>query len=238
MVTKGVNAESAPTRRRATSAAAKEARRRQLLAAAVALFSERPYGDVTMAAVARRAGVAKGTTYLYFRTKEELFLALYRERLESWLDELRTELLACGGPVSPESFAATLRRTLEARPTLARLMALLHLVLEQNLELETAVDFKRWLGGQFHGLGGALESVLGEEAAGSSRRREDLLVPGNGARLLLRVNALVVGLHQMAHPVGAVAEALESDDLRPLRTEFGPELEQSVVCLLRGWPAP
>lgn len=222
---------SSTRQRRATTDAAKEARRRQILEAASELFAEHRFADVTMAAVARRAGVAKGTTYLYVRTKEELFLGLYRQRLDEWFacleDALDGAVVETGadaeGSVSIEAFAAVLRRTLEERPILTRLLALLHLVLEQNLELETAVDFKRWLAGRIREMGGHWERRLG------------CLAPGDGPRLLFRINALTVGLHQMAHPTGAVAEALELDDLRPLKTPFGPELEQTVICLLRGW---
>ena len=41
-----------------------------------------------MREVARRAGVAAGTTYLYFPTKESLFAALYARRLNEMLSEI------------------------------------------------------------------------------------------------------------------------------------------------------
>ena len=52
-----------------------EARMPQILAAAIEEFAERGYAGARMAAVARRAGIAKGLIYHYFPSKAELFQA-------------------------------------------------------------------------------------------------------------------------------------------------------------------
>lgn len=54
---------------------AKQRRRAEILACAARVFAERGYPGTDMQAVADAAGVAKGTLYLYFASKEELFLA-------------------------------------------------------------------------------------------------------------------------------------------------------------------
>jgi len=56
------------------------ARREQIIAAALACFARAGYHATTMADVATQAGVSKGTPYLYFESKEALFLALH----EAW----------------------------------------------------------------------------------------------------------------------------------------------------------
>jgi AcrR family transcriptional regulator len=57
------------------------ARREAILAAALDEFSARGYEAARLADVAKRAGVAKGTIYLYFRDKESLFQELIRTAL-------------------------------------------------------------------------------------------------------------------------------------------------------------
>ncbi|MCX7945758.1 MAG: TetR/AcrR family transcriptional regulator [Hydrogenophilus sp.] len=69
-----------PRRRR------KEARPQELLAAAVSLFVERGYAATHLADVARRAGVAKGTIYRYYRDKLDLFTAVIRHHIAPLLD--------------------------------------------------------------------------------------------------------------------------------------------------------
>lgn len=59
----------------------KDARPQELLAAALDLFVERGYAATRLEDVAARAGVSKGTLYLYFANKEELFKAVVRENV-------------------------------------------------------------------------------------------------------------------------------------------------------------
>ena len=65
----------------------KEARPQELLAAALDLFVERGFASTRLEDVAKRAGVSKGTLYLYFTNKEELFKAVVRENIIPTIDE-------------------------------------------------------------------------------------------------------------------------------------------------------
>jgi TetR/AcrR family transcriptional regulator len=72
----------------------KEARPGELLDAALDLFVEKGFAATRAEEVAARAGVSKGTLFLYFPTKEELFKAVVREnisgRFKEWNDEFQT----------------------------------------------------------------------------------------------------------------------------------------------------
>lgn len=80
------------TLQRARNDHAKLGRRRQLLDAAAARFDAAGYAATTMAEVATAAGLAKGTTYLYFRSKEALFLELLLEELGAWVEVAAAEV--------------------------------------------------------------------------------------------------------------------------------------------------
>ena len=67
----------------------KDARPNEITASALELFVERGYAATRLEDVAARAGVSKGTLYLYFTNKEELFKAVVREGLVSPLAEAR-----------------------------------------------------------------------------------------------------------------------------------------------------
>lgn len=54
-------------------------KRRDILAAATQLFAARPYHEVRLDDVAAAARVGKGTLYIYFSSKEELYLSLVRD---------------------------------------------------------------------------------------------------------------------------------------------------------------
>lgn len=76
----------------------KEARPEEITAAALELFSERGYAATRLEDVAARAGVSKGTLYLYFANKEELFKAVLREGFISPLAEMRDTVQRYEGP--------------------------------------------------------------------------------------------------------------------------------------------
>ena len=65
----------------------KEARPQELLDAALQLFVEKGFAATRMDEVAQRAGVSKGTLYLYYPSKEELFKAVVRHNLSSLIAE-------------------------------------------------------------------------------------------------------------------------------------------------------
>ena len=76
----------------------KEARPAELLAAALDLFVEKGYAGTRLEDVAARAGVSKGTLYLYFENKEELFKAVVRENIVTQLAEAAQEAQHYDGP--------------------------------------------------------------------------------------------------------------------------------------------
>lgn len=72
----------------------KQARPNELLEAALDLFVEKGYAATKVEAVAARAGVSKGTLFLYFPSKADLFNAVVREnigiRFKQWNQEFET----------------------------------------------------------------------------------------------------------------------------------------------------
>ena len=74
-------AEVMPRQRR------KEARPQELLDAALTLFVEKGFAATRIDEVARHAGVSKGTLYLYYPSKEDLFKAVVRRNLSSLIAE-------------------------------------------------------------------------------------------------------------------------------------------------------
>src|SRR5438094_8927772 len=59
----------------------KNARPEEIISAALEVFADRGFAATKLEDVARRAGVTKGTIYLYFENKEALFKALVRETI-------------------------------------------------------------------------------------------------------------------------------------------------------------
>ena len=75
----------------------KEARPQEILEAALAVFAEKGFSAARMEDISRRAGVTKGTIYLYFESKEALFKALVRESLTPTITAVIERALAYQG---------------------------------------------------------------------------------------------------------------------------------------------
>ena len=113
-------------------------------------------------------------------------------------------------------------QSLEARPGLTRLLAILHTILEQNIDLDSALAFKYFLLEHFERTGLLLESCL------------PFLSAGKGASLLLQSHALVIGLWHLSDPAPIVQQALQKPELRMFEVRFAPEFSTALQALLYG----
>lgn len=210
-------------RQNAMTEADKQRRRRVLLDAAHRLFRERrdlpPVSDIAAA-----AGLAKGTVYLYFKSKEEIFVAL----LEDDFGKLFAALAAIIGslPPAPDAaaarFAADFTKMVLALDNLLPLASLTNGVLEQNLPIEAMRRFKVILASGLISGGAQLQQLFPS------------LASGQGATLLLQTYALTLGLWQALDYPDLLRKLLEEPALKPLDRHFPAELEGAVRGLWRG----
>ncbi len=213
-------------KRRAISDKQKQQRRQHILDITRQMFRDTAYEAVNIAQVAKQAGMAKGTVYLYFNTKEALFLALQAQAFTAWfddvdsrLDAIRREQRVC----SAAALARLLADALERHPPLVRLIAILHTILEQNIDAATALAFKQMLFERVTRTGALLEACL------------PVLETGQGRRLLLHIHALVIGLQHLAAPAPIVQQVLaEQPDLQMFAVDFRTEFLTTLTTLLKG----
>ena len=79
----------------------KDARPHEILDAALAVFAEKGFAAARLEQIAARAGVAKGTIYLYFDSKEAVFRALIKDRLVSRIGGFAGLAHEYHGPAAP-----------------------------------------------------------------------------------------------------------------------------------------
>ncbi|HYF61673.1 MAG TPA: TetR family transcriptional regulator [Herpetosiphonaceae bacterium] len=211
------------SKRRAMRDDQKQERRQAILDIAWDLFQRTAYNDIAITSVAEQAGLAKGTIYLYFKTKEELFLAVQRQQFEAWFADLDRRLEAAQGGDDIPALAGLMCAALEARPGMTRLMAILHTVLERNIDFATALDFKQMLHARLLRSGALLEGCL------------PWLDAGDGARLLMQAHALVIGLRHVADAAPVVREVLAATDMAIFEVEFAPAFASTLRALIYGF---
>lgn len=198
-------------------------RRASLLDAAQRLFHD--CGTLpTVRDIAKAAGMAKGAVYLWFRTKEEIFVALLDANFGTLIRRLLPviESLDPAPALAVGGFAAKYPRLLVEIPGILPLMSMHNSFFRENLPVEALSIFNRNLGAGFSAAGKLLERRIGS------------LRPGQGNDLLFRTWALTVGLWQMMELPEPLREILDDPAFSVLHRQFRTELEIAVTQLWKG----
>jgi TetR/AcrR family fatty acid metabolism transcriptional regulator len=95
----------------------------QIIEAAVRVFARNGYYNSRVSDIAREAGVASGTIYLYFKTKDEILVTLFREKMAAWVASVRDEIAGEPDPVAKIRRLVALHfSVLEKDPALAEVV--------------------------------------------------------------------------------------------------------------------
>ncbi len=199
----------------------KEQRRHAILDAAERLLLLYPDRVASMDEVAADAGLAKGTVYLYFGSKEELLLAVHERHIEAFFDALEV-LLAREAPVSiDDTIALTRKHMVEVRgflPLASRCFGLMEKSIPPQAALAFKVRIANWL----------------QRAAVGVERHFPALAPGDGVTLLMHSYALIIGLWQMLHPIPALAQMFDRPELALIQRDYAAELDSALRALWAG----
>ncbi len=208
--------------KRARNHTQKENRREAIMDAALELFAAENYYDISMNRVAKAAHLAKGTLYLYFETKEELFLAVYSDLFSRFFDELNEALDGMEQSSAAEMASFTAGFMVD-RPLLMRLMTLSHSVLENNTKAEAVIEFKKMTLFNVARTGGNLERLL------------PFLNQGDGPAVVLVINGLILGAQQLTDPSPNVKAILaKHPELSPFQLETKSFLTHLILMHLEG----
>ena len=141
----------------------------QIIEAAVRVFARKGYYNSRVSDIAREAGIAAGTIYLYFKTKEDILVTLFREKMADVRGVRCAEPSPTSRTPSPRS-AGSWRCTssmLEENPELAEVV---------QVELRQGQKFFRGASSQEVAAYFALIGSVLEEGVGQGRFRADLPV--------------------------------------------------------------
>ena len=120
------------------------ARRAEIIDACEELYRDVPFKDITVGMIAERTTFTRASVYNYFKTKEEIFLALLQREYELWNASLATVLE--GSALDAAGFAEALASSLDGRWQLLKILSMNHYDLEGSVRHDPLVAFKREYG--------------------------------------------------------------------------------------------
>lgn len=95
----------------------------QIIDAAIRVFARSGYYNSRVSDIAREAGIAAGTIYLYFKTKDEILVTLFRVKMAQWVAFVRREIAGESNAIAKlEKLVALHFRVLEENPELAEVV--------------------------------------------------------------------------------------------------------------------
>ena len=118
-----------------------EARKDEILNACAALYETKGFNEITIKDIGAETTLTRTGIYLYFQTKEEIFLALLAKEYDGWVAEMQA-VMANQEQMSREELAAVLARTLTDHPRLLRLLSMNLYEMEANSRPERLTAFK------------------------------------------------------------------------------------------------
>src|SRR5437868_10928140 len=151
-------------------------KRARILDAAVKVFAERGYFSSTVAEIARAAGVADGTIYLYFKSKDDLLFELFDEKMTQLIGDAKAALAQeQDAPSRLKRFIRLHFSLVEKNPDLASVLVV---ELRQSAQLLKAADRQR--------LGSAYLELIGQVVREGQERGElaPTVSPGTAKRAI------------------------------------------------------
>ncbi len=201
----------------------KAARRTAILQAANRLFAVGDGNLPTAAEIASATGLAKGTVYLYFQTKEEIFAALLLQKWVGVMDESQALLQTTKGTRATKvsAFLTALVAYLENQPEILRLDALGYGVLERNMSRDVLTAHKTEFITRLEMTGTVIDGAL-------------RIAEGRGIQLLMRTYALTRGLWQSYQHTEETLSAGVVVSQRLVANSFSVELREALTEYWRG----
>jgi AcrR family transcriptional regulator len=214
---------------RARTPEQQEQRRQAILAAAREMLDEMPLADISLRELSRRVGLAKSNVVRYFPTREAVFLAVLVDDWADWLDTLEDRLPR---PHTRRSSGRThallgtaIAETLAAQPRMCQLIATAQTILEHNLPVDTAREFKA----------AARDRTL--RLSELARKVEPALDDRQAFEFAGMTWALLAGVWPMANPSPTVATVLEEPEFAGMCVDFVPVFGRALATVLDGMTA-
>lgn len=134
-------------------------RKEEIVNACEKLYCTMSFKEITLKEISVETSFSRPSIYNYFRTKEEIFLALMQREYEKWSDEMK-RLAVENETMSADAFASALAHSLENHEQLLKLLAMNHYDMEDNSRPERLAEFKKAYAASLDSVGGCVRKFF------------------------------------------------------------------------------
>lgn len=180
--------------KRAITNRQRDIRKNNIIMSAKQLLEEKDYDEISIGQIADKADVAKGTIYIYFDSKQEIFLELMMEELKKWKEDFRFSVEQYG----IQGLYESCKKMLYIFRRATQILTAEKEKLPKNIAQEKYVKFRQTLQSIFWEL-----DKIAEE-------RIDFFEKGDFLQLLIRISVWNIGLYHTAKINLVIVEILTS----------------------------
>jgi TetR/AcrR family transcriptional regulator len=210
------------TQKRAISEKDKLKRKEKILKTAWKLYKETDGKLPSVSLIAQKTGLSKGTVYLYFKTKDEIFLQLFMYQLREWHVSVASKLQSHKGKISVTEFAEILTDYVVKNPLLLKMGSIARGVLEENTDERVIIDNRMQI------------AQLLESCGQISCQIFPGLTVNQAAKIHLRIYALIFGLWQITSNPPHIRQTLKKANIKTFEPDFPESAVESVATFLKG----
>lgn len=211
--------------KKAVTDSQKKERFSKIIKSSKELFRSKDFKNITISEIAAYSGLAKGTLFLYFSSKEEIFLALAEQLLESWFTKLEILLdkhALNTREVTIESFVEIIINSV-SDSIILKLFSILDDTIEQNIESERALEFKLFLKSNIYKIGGKIEALF------------PVIKSGEGITIINAINICLIGAYKVSNPSDIISEIVTQPGMEIFNRNFKPLFSNLMNYYLRGF---
>ncbi len=200
-------------------------KRERILAAAERIFARHGFFAARVSEIAKEAGVADGTIYLYFKSKDDLLISLFENRMQQVNHALRTAIAACAPAGQLSAFIHTYLQIISDEPTAAEVL---------TIELRQSSKFmKEYDNPEFADF---LRMLGGVIADGQARGELDAAIPSHiAARMIFGIlDELALAWVLAKQPLKVPAIAGAAPGTRPKKFDIVRAADWVVALVTNG----
>jgi AcrR family transcriptional regulator len=208
--------------KRARSDEDKTKRRKAILKIAWRLYEENGGQLPTVSHIAKKAKLSKGAIYLYFRSKEEIYLQLLMDQLRLWADSANSLMYRTPGSMSEQESVSIITKYIRENPLVIKLGILIQGFFEDNANADIIVENKTQLSDILSDGGERLSFFFPEISKSDS------------LQLMLQIYSIISGLWQLASMPEQARKVLAERGVQAFDSNFSDIVQKSVHALIKG----
>lgn len=201
----------------------KQERKKEILLSAEKLFliNNGDLNNISVDSIVKGSGISKGTFYLYFKTKEEVYLDLLEEKFDEWFISMKKGFRELDRNPTPEQISNALTNYIIDHDYFIKLFVISNIIIEKNIESERLFNYKIKILSLIQELGEIVES------------RVTTIQIGQGSILLMRSYGIALGIWQVVDVPQKTRELFDKG-LSFFHMDYKNELKETIKNFWNG----